>query len=215
MANILIVEDEKGINELISHTLTITGHNSFQAFTGSEAIAALKNHRFDLILLDVNLPDAIGFSLIDRFKNIPVIYVTARDEIKDRIRGLNGGAEDYIIKPFDIEELLARVQVVLRRNRKEDDLIMIADVQINIKKRMVLKNNQVIDLTTQEYELFKTLAINRNIALSREKILDIAWGMDYYGDFRTVDVHVRRLRKKLGLENHIKTVFKYGYRLEL
>lgn len=215
MANILIVEDEKGINELISRTLKITGHNSFQAFTGLGALAILKNERLDLVLLDINLPDISGFSLIDQFKGIPVIYVTARDEIKDRIKGLTGGAEDYIIKPFDMEELLARVQVILRRSQKEESLIHIDDVQINIKERIVKKGNKIIDLTSQEFELLKALSVNRNIALSREKLLDIAWGMDYYGDFRTVDVHIRRLRKKLDLENHIKTIFKYGYRLEL
>ena len=215
VANILIVEDEKGINELISRTLKMTGHNSFQAYAGLEALDVLNNQNLDLVLLDINLPDISGFSLIERFKNIPVIYVTARDQIKDRIRGLSGGAEDYIIKPFDMEELIARVHVVLRRSRKEEGLINIADVQINIDKRIVIKGNKVINLTSQEYELLEALAINRNIALSREKLLDIAWGMDYYGDFRTVDVHIRRLRKKLELENNIKTVFKYGYRLEL
>jgi len=215
VANILIVEDEKGINELISRTLKMTGHNSFQAYAGLEALDVLNNQNLDLVLLDINLPDISGFSLIERFKNIPVIYVTARDEIKDRIRGLSGGAEDYIIKPFDMEELITRVQVVLRRSRKEEGLINIADVQINIDKRIVTKGNKEIKLTSQEYELLEALAINRNIALSREKLLDIAWGMDYYGDFRTVDVHIRRLRKKLELENNIKTVFKYGYRLEL
>lgn len=215
MANILIVEDEKGINELISRTLKTTGHNSFQVYTGMEALAVYNSQNLDLVLLDINLPDTNGFMLAERLKSTPVIYVTARDEIRDRIKGLTGGAEDYIIKPFDMEELLARVEVVLRRSQKAANLINIADVQINIGKRVVTKGKREINLTSQEYELLKSLAINRNIALSREKLLDIAWGMDYYGDCRTVDVHIRRLRKKLELENHIKTVFKYGYRLEI
>lgn len=214
MANILIVEDEEGISELINRTLKVTGHNSFQAYTGSEAIAIANHNSLDLVLLDINLPDASGFSLISRFGETPVIYVTARDQVKDRIKGLTAGAEDYIIKPFDMNELLARIQVVLRRSRKEDNSVRVGDVRIDLGKHCVTKNGRIVELTVQEYELLSALAINRNIALSRERLLDIAWGMDYEGDFRTVDVHIRRLRKKLGLGECIKTVFKYGYRLE-
>lgn len=215
MANILIVEDENGINELIKRTLNMTGHNSFQAFTGREAVGIAEKEEIDLVLLDINLPDMSGFMVMKHIRDTAVIYVTARDEVSDRVRGLNSGAEDYIIKPFNMEELLARVQVVLRRVGKEQKIYTIGNVKIDTEKYRVMLNGKPIVLTNQEYELLKTLVINKNIALSRSKLLDLAWGMDYYGDERTVDVHIQRLRKKLGLEPFIKTIFKFGYRLEI
>ena len=179
----------------------------------------LEEKRIDLILLDIGLPDMDGFVLMRQiareFNGIPVICVTARDEVPDRVKGLKGGAEDYIVKPFAMEELLARVQVVLRRFHKEQSIFHIRDVEVDLAGADVKKGGEHTNLTKQEYELLKVLLLNKNIALSRERLLELAWGMDYYGDDRTVDVHIRRLRQKLGLENEIKTIFRYGYRLEI
>ncbi|MCI8581125.1 MAG: response regulator transcription factor [Dorea sp.] len=219
MADILIIEDDKKINELIRRTLSMTGHQGLTAFSGREALLSLEQKRADLILLDIGLPDMDGFSLMRRlsedYGDIPVICVTARDEVADRVKGLVGGAEDYIVKPFAMEELLARVQVVLRRFHKEQNIYVIRDVEVNLAAGTAARGGRAVELTNREFELLKILLINKNIALSRERLLDLAWGMDYYGDDRTVDVHIRRLRQKLGLEKDIKTVFKYGYRLEI
>lgn len=219
MADILIIEDDKKINELIRRTLSMTGHQGLTAFSGREALLSLEQKRADLILLDIGLPDMDGFSLMrwlsEDYGDIPVICVTARDEVADRVKGLVGGAEDYIVKPFAMEELLARVQVVLRRFHKEQNIYVIRDVEVNLTAGTAARGGRAVELTNREFELLKILLINKNIALSRERLLDLAWGMDYYGDDRTVDVHIRRLRQKLGLEKDIKTVFKYGYRLEI
>ncbi len=219
MADILIVEDDRRINELIRRTLNMTGHMGVPAFSSREALSVLEEKRIDLILLDIGLPDMDGFVLMRQiareFNGIPVICVTARDEVPDRVKGLKGGAEDYIVKPFAMEELLARVQVVLRRFHKEQSIFHIRDVEVDLAGADVKKGGEHTNLTKQEYELLKVLLLNKNIALSRERLLELAWGMDYYGDDRTVDVHIRRLRQKLGLENEIKTIFRYGYRLEI
>ena len=183
MATLLIVEDDKTINGLMVRALSVNGHQCLTAFTGSEALSAIKGQKADLVLLDINLPDMDGFWLAGQLGDVPVIYVTARSEIHDRVRGLDGGAEDYIVKPFHIQELISRVHVVLRRYQKE-------------------------------FELLKALIYNKNITLTREQLLDAAWGWDYEGEDRTVDVHIQRLRKKLSWEKHIKTIYKTGYRLE-
>ena len=215
MADILIVEDDKSINELIQRTLKIMGHRGLPAYTGREALKALEEKRPALILLDISLPDMDGFEVMKRIRDVPVICVTARDEIPDRVKGLMAGAEDYIVKPFALEELSARIQVVLRREGREQTVYKLGDTQIDIRQAVVRRRGKPVELTHREYTLLKVLLENRNIALSRSQILDLAWGMDYYGDDRTVDVHIRRLRQKLGLEKQIKTIFKYGYRLEM
>lgn len=219
MADILIIEDDKRINELIRRTLTMTGHQGLPAFSGREALSVLEGNRIDLILLDIGLPDMDGFVLMrqiaEEFEGIPVICVTARDEIPDRVKGLKGGAEDYIVKPFAVEELLARVQVILRRFHKEQNIFHIRDIEADLSSGIVKKAGKPVELTKREYELLKVLLLNKNIALSREHLLELAWGIDFYGDDRTVDVHIRRLRQKLGMEEDIKTIFRYGYRLEI
>lgn len=214
MAKILIVEDEKSINELMKRTLCAAGYDCVQTYCGLEAVSCMEKETWDLILLDINLPDISGWKVKEKAHEMPVIYVTARDDIHDRVRGLNQGAEDYIVKPFDLEELTARVHVVLRRFCKQEKQIRIGDTWIDLEAALIKVNNKKVELTHQEFALLKILVINKNIALTREKILDLAWGMDYYGDVRTVDVHIQRLRKKLKLEKAISTVYKYGYRLE-
>lgn len=219
MADILIVEDDGRISELIRRTIAMTGHRGLTAFTGREALSVLEKTNIDLILLDIGLPDMDGFTLMKRisqdYADTPVICVTARDEVPDRVKGLKGGAEDYIVKPFAMEELLARINVVLRRFHREQSIYHIRDVEIDLAGAVVRKAGVPVELTNREYELLKVFLANKNIALSRDRLLDLAWGRDFYGDGRTVDVHIQRIRKKLGMERDIKTIFKYGYRLEL
>lgn len=214
MAVILIVEDDKSINQLMARSLKLCGHQCLQAFTAVGAIDVSHKNSVDLALLDINLPDLDGFHVKNFLDRIPVIFVTARDDVADRVRGLDCGAEDYIVKPFDLEELQARVRASLRRNKKEQAVYQIGEVSVDLEQMLVLRNGQPVELTNREFELMKALVLHRNIALSREKLLDFAWGADFEGDCRTVDIHVQRLRKKLGLEETIKTVFKVGYRLE-
>ena len=215
MADILIVEDDKSINELIRRTVRMTGHRGLPVHDGREALKAVDQKVPDLILLDMNLPDISGFELLKQWKQIPVICVTARGEIEDRVRGLNGGAEDYIVKPFAVEELVARIQAALRRQHKEQTYYRLGSVEVDTAKAAARKDGIPVELTTREYELLKVLLENKNIPLSRDRLLDLAWGIDYCGDDRTVDVHIRRLRQKLGMEDYIRTIFKYGYRLEI
>ncbi|MCI8638877.1 MAG: response regulator transcription factor [Coprococcus sp.] len=214
MAKLLIVEDDKAINDLMVRTLSMNGHQCLAAYTGGEALLMVKKETVDLILLDINLPDMDGFAVKKRLADLPVIYVTARDGIGDRIRGLDGGAEDYIVKPFHIQELISRVGVVLRRYKRED-IFCLGQARVDLLSSRVYLDEKEIDLTKREFELLKSLIYNKNITMTREQLLNAAWGWDYEGDERTVDVHVQRLRKKLNWERYIKTVYKTGYRLEI
>jgi two-component system, OmpR family, alkaline phosphatase synthesis response regulator PhoP len=216
MAKILVVEDEKPISDLITMNLKLVGHQFFKAFNGMEMQTILEQEKVDLILLDVMLPGLDGFELMrsNRHQNVPVIFITAKDSLYDRITGFELGAEDYIIKPFEILELLARINVVLRRNVQEHDGFIAEGVDVRLAARKIYKNGQLVELTAREFELLEVLIQNRNIALSREKLLELAWGYEFEGDTRTVDVHIRQLRKKLGWEERIKTIYKLGYRLE-
>lgn len=214
MARLLIVEDDRTISELMARTLSVNGHHCLTAHKGSEAVSVMKKLTVDLVLLDINLPDMSGFQLIKQFENVPVIYVTARNDISDRVRGLDGGAEDYIVKPFHIQELISRVHVVLRRYQRES-IVCLGQIMVDLVNYKAYRNEQEIPLTKQEFELLKALIYNKNLTLTREQLLNAAWGWDYEGDERTVDVHIQRLRKKLDLENNIKTIYKTGYRLEI
>ena len=215
MANILIVEDERSINELLNRNLTLVGHSCSAAFSGEEALEYIAHSGFDLILLDIMLPKLSGFDIMAQTGDTPVIFLTALDTLDDRVKGLNLGADDYIVKPFETLELLARVQAVLRRTQKEDTQFVVDDVVVDIAGHKAYLKGEEADLAPQEFELLRTLIVNRNIALSRDKLLELAWGYDYAGDTRTVDVHIQKLRKKLNFEDRIKTVFKLGYRLEV
>lgn len=215
MAVILIVEDERPINELLRRNLKLVGHECAQAFSGEEALRILETSTFDLIILDIMLPRMSGWELMKRMPSVPVIILTARGALSERVQGLNLGADDYIVKPFETLELLARVAAVLRRTQKSEKAFSLTGVTVDFPSRTVTLDGANVDLTPQEFELLEALIINRNIALSREKLLELAWGFDYCGDTRTVDVHIQKLRKKLGWEDHIKTVYKTGYRLEI
>lgn len=216
MAYILVAEDEIPINDLICKNLKLLGYKTAQAFDGPEALGFAEKENFDLVLLDVMLPGMSGFQVKTKLpKDLPVIFVTAKTSVSDQLTGLNLGAEDYITKPFDTLVLIARVENVLRRTKKNDAVFTIKDCVIDLSMRTVYKNGERVDLALQEYNLLEALVLNRNFALSREKLLQLAWGYDYSGDTRTVDVHIQRLRKKLGLYREIATVYKYGYRLEV
>ena len=214
MAKILIVEDEKMINELILRNLQAVGHSCVQAYDGAEALERLNGERFDLVILDIMLPRLSGFDVMSRIHDTPVIFLTAMGNVMDKVRGLGLGAEDYIVKPFEMLELIARVNVVLRRTKAQSRRFSLDGVTVDFDNMTVSRGQRAVELTPQEFQLLETLIRNRNIALSREKLLDLAWGMDYYGDARTVDVHIQKLRKKLGWNERIKTVYKIGYRLE-
>ena len=215
MADILIVEDETAINELIRRNLELVGHRCVSVYDGEEAIRRLQEGQFDLMLLDIMLPGADGFGVYQTAEHVPTIFLTAKGGLSDRVRGLRMGADDYIVKPFEMLELLARVEAVLRRTRKSGTDFVFYGVRIDFESRTIEKDGQETECTPREYELLETLVKNRNIALSRERLLDLVWGYDYEGDIRTVDVHIQKLRKKLGLEDCIKTVYKLGYRLEI
>ena len=214
MANILVVEDDKHISELVKRNLSLVGHTCTCCYDGLSGLEVLQEQSFDLILLDVMLPGVSGFDFITQVSGTPIIFVTAKGELDDRLKGLTLGAEDYIVKPFEILELIARINIVLRRSQR-DEIMQVGAVQVDLKKRLVLSEGQEIILTPQEFSLLEVLIINKNIALSRDKLLELAWGYDYMGDTRTVDVHITKLRKKLNLEQYIKTVYKTGYRLEI
>lgn len=214
MAKILIAEDEKTINELIRRNLNLVGHQCVQAFDGREALEVCRTQSLDLALVDVMMPKMDGFQLKRELpETLPVIFVTAKSGLSDRLAGLGLGADDYIVKPFEILEILARVEAVLRRTHAQQRNFEIGECRIDLDTRQVWRKDEEISLKPQEFSLLDVLIRNRNLALSREKLLELAWGFDYEGDTRTVDVHVQRLRKKLGLEQQIETVYKLGYRL--
>ena len=214
MAKILIVEDDRAINQLMMRNLSLVGYECCQIYSGGDVSAALASQDIDLIILDIMLPEKSGFHLMEEIEEIPVIFVTAKGGIDDKLKGFSLGAQDYIVKPFEMLELIARVGVVLRRSGKDNEIFRMGDVEVDLKKRIVKKGDEQLSLTPQEFNLLETLIYNKNVALSRDKLLELAWGYDYEGETKTVDVHIRRLRKKLGWQEYIQTVSKVGYRLE-
>lgn len=215
LAKILIVEDEIPINNLIKKNLCLVGHECSQVYTGEKAVDATLAEHFDLVILDIMLPGSSGFEIISQIHKTPVIFVTAKDGIADKLKGLKLGADDYIVKPFDILELVARVEAVLRRTKGTNHSFAFDDINVDFDGRRVLKNGREIFLKPKEFSLLETLITNRNLALSRDKLIVLVWGFDFEGDTRTVDVHIQKLRQKLGLANRLKTVYKTGYRLEI
>lgn len=216
MIHILIVEDEKPISNLIRLSLKKAGYDCTCAYDGAEAADILEERRFDLILLDVMLPEIDGFSLMEYIRpmGIPVIFLTAKNAVNDRVKGLELGAEDYLVKPFEIIELLARVNVVLRRYNKTAAELRVGGLVIDTQAMLVTKEGETISLTPKEYELLLLFARNPGIALYRETIYERVWKEDFPYGSKTVDLHVQRLRKKLGWEDILHAVPKVGYRLE-
>ena len=217
MNKILIAEDEAAIAHLVRTVLTDAGYRCVWAPDGNQAADFLERESFDLALLDIMLPGADGYELLDYCKTleVPVIFLTARGGVEDRVRGLRRGAEDYLPKPFALPELLARVETVLRRCGKGDQLLRVdPDIMIDPAARTVRKDGQAVALTAKEFDLLVLFAQNKNVALCRDRIFERVWNEEYMGDSRTVDLHVQRMRKKLGLENRLTAVYKVGYRLE-
>ena len=216
MDKVLIVEDDAAISDLIKLNLDLAGYDSRQAFDGNAALGVLATFSPNLVLLDISLPDMEGFDLMSQLKSkeLPVIFLTARSGLSDKVKGLKMGADDYIVKPFEAMELLARIEAVLRRYGNKSEITRFEDLEINTEERSVKKSGISIEMTIKEYELMLLLIKNRNKALTREKILELVWGYDYIGETRTVDIHIQKIRRKLGWEEQIKTVYKYGYRLE-
>lgn len=215
MARILIVEDEEPINRLLRQNLALAGHTCWQAYDGRAARELLERESYDVVLLDVMLPYIDGFSLMEYVGDSPVIFLTAKDSVEDKVAGLTSGAWDYMTKPFEMLELIARVNLVLKKTKRGEQTVRLGAVTIDLSAKKAYRLGEEVELTRQEFELLEVLLENRNIALSREKLLELAWGYDYMGDTRTVDVHITKLRRKLGLEREIKTVYKLGYRLEM
>jgi len=215
MAHILIVEDDLEINKLIARNLKLIGHTYLQAYDGNEAAKMAGENTFDIILLDIMLPGIDGFEVIKKIDNVPVIFITAKDGLEHKLNGLKLGADDYIVKPFEMLELLARIDVVLRRTQKNISMFSLDGAEVNLTDRTITVHGKEIYLPPREYELLEVLIKNQNIALSRDKLLELAWGYDYFGETRTVDNHIQKLRRKLGWEERIKTIHKLGYRLEV
>lgn len=217
-AHILVIEDEEAINDLICMNLEVTGYQVTSFFDGEEVSKSLpENHAYACALVDVMLPGKDGFALLPELKKygIPVIFLTARGEVQNKVRGLKEGAEDYIVKPFEMLELLVRIEKVLERNGKNDHLICIYDVEIDTEKHTVKKTGQEVYLKPMEYECLLMFVQHKNKALTRGQILGALWGMEFEGETRTVDAHVGRIRKKLDWGNVIKTIPTIGYRLEV
>lgn len=216
MNQILVIEDEKSIADMVKMCLTKSGYICETANDGMTATEKLDKKRYDLILLDIMLPDIDGYDLIGYIKQfeIPVIFVTAKTSVLDRVKGLKLGAEDYITKPFDLEELLARVETVLRRYHKTERMIEVGKIKIDTLSRTVLLNGVFIPLPAKEYDLLLFLVRNKNIALYREAIFEQVWQEPYLGNTRTIDLHIQRLKKKLDLGDMIETIYKVGYKFK-
>lgn len=217
MLNILVVEDNHSILELIELNLARRGYNCDTASDGQQAANLIETNHYDLILLDIMLPEIDGYELLAYIEplHIPVIFITAKGSLRDRVRGLHLGADDYIVKPFEMEELVARVEAVLRRAGKGNTLLTLEDVEIDLIARTVKKQGKMINLTMKEFDLLVTLAQNKNIVLYRPYLFEKIWGEDWEDDTRTIDLHVQRLRKKMDWSDKIKTIYRLGYKLEV
>lgn len=209
MARILIAEHERAVADLMAANLCLTGHSCDQVYTGAQALQKLADRPYDLLLLDARLPDGAR-ALADRLPDdLPLLCLTDRN----RADGCGFGVDACLTKPFEVVDLLTKVDRVLRRTGKAGGEFIFHDLRVDLGGRRVRRAGQEVALTPQEYALLETLVVHRNLALSRDKLLEIAWGYDYQGETRTVDVHIQRLRRKLGLQKAIQTVYKIGYRL--
>lgn len=229
MLKILIVDDEKPICDLIELKLSEAGYHCSSVQEGVEAIRMIERDTFDLVLLDIMLPEVDGYDIMKYIRplGIPVIFVTAKHEVKDRVKGLRLGADDYLVKPFDTVELVARMEAVLRRYNKMQQHLQLGDVVVDIDAHKVTKGGRPIELTNKEFGLLVLFINNKNVALFREVLYEKVWQEDYYGDSRTLDLHVQRLRRKLNWDQPVSAsaidnqtprlvaVYKIGYRLEV
>jgi DNA-binding response OmpR family regulator len=217
MKRVLVVEDEASIREMVALNLKMAGWEVVEAPSAERALELMHSgERCDAALLDIMLPGKDGFELLGVMKehDIPVIYITAKADVNSKIKGLRSGAEDYIVKPFEVLELLVRVEKVLERTGKQKEIIQVKDLEIHLSEHKVTRNGQTVSLKPMEYDLLVLLAKNKNVAFTREQMLNEVWGSNYLGETRTIDVHIGQLRRKLDLSDVIKTIPKIGYRLE-
>ena len=216
MINILIIEDDQNIAKMIKATLSIVNYNGTCCYDGKSGAKEAMKGTYDLILLDVMLPEMNGFEVMDAIKNCgsPVIFLTAMQDVADKVKGLRLGAEDYIVKPFEALELLARIDVVLRRSNKTQNIITYGSLSVDIASHIVTDNGEPVQLTPKEFEVIVYFLQYQDIAVSRERLLSNIWGYEFEGESRTVDIHVQQVRRKLGLKDKLITIPKLGYRLE-
>lgn len=216
MARILIVEDDGNIAKMIEATLSMVGYESSICGNGLEAVGRILNEPFDLVLLDVMLPDADGFQVMERIrgKGTPVIFLTAMQDVTDKVKGLRMGADDYIVKPFEAVELLARIEVVLRRTNAGRKKLTYEDISVDLESHIASKGGERVPLTPKEFDVLVFFLQNIDIAITRERLLSAVWGYEFEGESRTVDIHVQQVRRKLQLQKKLVTIPKLGYRLE-
>ena len=218
MPQILIVEDDLNITKMLEATLNIGGYLFESCGDGNEAVRQICSGRYDLVLLDILLPGLNGFDVLGAVRaagwDTPVIFLTALGSVADKVKGLRGGAEDYIVKPFEAMELLARVEVVLRRAGKDQTQLQYKDIYVDIGKHTVAKADVPIILTPKEFDVLVFFMRNPDIVITREQLLQNIWGFNFTGESRTVDIHVQQVRRKLSLQNSLITVPKIGYRLD-
>ncbi len=217
MQKILIIEDDASISNLIAATLVHNGYETVCAYDGKEGADLFDSGHFDLVLLDLMLPKISGYELLDYFgsSETPVIIISAMGQVQERIKGLKMGADDFLVKPFQIGELIARVESVLRRTGAKSGNFVCGDLTVNFDSRVVTKGGEEVELTAKEFDLLAVLVRNKNIALSRCFLYESVWEEEYTGETRTLDNHIQRLRKKTGLSDRIQTVFRIGYRLRV
>lgn len=217
MIKILIVDDEKPICDLIDINLSAAGYHCKSVQDGLSAIDLIEKENFDLILLDIMLPGADGFDIMEYIRplQVPVIFITAKNDVRDKVKGLKLGAEDYLVKPFDVVELVARIEVVLRRFHKTESVLSAGDVMVDLEARKVTKAGKPVVLTNKEYGLLVLFIQNKNVALFKETLYEKVWEDEYIADSRTLELHVQRLRRKMGWETNLVAVYKVGYRLEI
>ena len=220
---VLVIDDEEDMRNLIEMYLLNSGFLCTQAANGDEALQAFKDEQIDVVLLDIMMPEQDGFSVcesIRKISEVPIIFVSAKGEEWDKVKGLKLGGDDYVVKPFSPGELMARIEALLRRTGKiiekqEEDVITFGSIKINKKSRKVTVDSEVITLTLKEYELLNFLVLHANQVLSREQLLERIWGSDYNGSLRTVDTHIKTLRMKLKNTRYIQTVWGIGYKFEV
>jgi len=212
---ILIVEDDENVAKYIQTCLTIGHYESQICDNGCTALEILSKQSFDLILLDVMLPGMDGFEVQNQIKekNIPIIFLTAMQDVADKVRGLKAGAEDYIVKPFEVMELLARIEVALRRCKKTEKRLLYGNIEIDMEKHIVQMEGKPVTVSPKEFEVLCYFVEHQDVVVSRERLLADLWDIHYQGETRTVDTHVQQVRRKLGLRGKLLTVPKYGYKL--
>ena len=214
MAHVLVVEDDKHIRMLIRDILALGGHTAVLAEDGKEAEEKIESEAFDLGLFDVMLPEEDGFALMEKVHDFPVIFVSALSTVNDKVKGLKLGAEDYIVKPFEPLELLARIDVVLRRTGRGKDILTYENIILNEKEHTVTQNGQEVVLAPKEFDLLRLFISHPGIVFTKDRLLSLVWGYAYSVETRTVDIHIQRLRKKIHLQDVLVTIPRVGYKLE-